>query len=116
MQEIEILILDSEINETEVIYLCDFNIWEHDIRNNDTQNFIRLLSNFSLVNIVNKPTYNSGHILHLVITKNHHFLVKILIDDTTNNLSEQSNVNFHLNFNYEKIERKLIMFRKKKEI
>ena len=84
LQEIESLILESEINEADVIYLGDFNIWVDDIRNNDAQNFLRLLNNFSLVNLVNKPTYNSGHTLDLVITKNHHSFVKKLTCNTLN--------------------------------
>ena len=69
LQEIGSLILESEINETDVIYLSDFNIWVDDVGNNDAQNLLRLLDNFSLVNLVNEPTYNSGHTLDLVITK-----------------------------------------------
>ena len=113
MQEIESLTLESEINEADVIYLGDFNIWVDDMGNNDAQNFLRLLVSFSLVNLVNEPTYNSGHTLDLVITKNHHFLVKNLTVDTNNTLSYHRNVIFHLNFNYAKAERKLIRPRKK---
>ena len=35
LHEIESLILESEINEADVIYLGDFSIWFDDIRNND---------------------------------------------------------------------------------
>ena len=69
LQEIESLILEIEINETDVIYLGDFSIWVDDNRSNDAQNFLRLLNYFNLVNLVNKPTYNSGHTFDLVITK-----------------------------------------------
>ena len=93
-----------------------FNIWVDDIRNSDAQNFLRLLNDFCLVNFVNKPTYNSGHILYLVITKNHHSIVKSLTADTIHNLSDHMNVNFHLNFNYVKGERKHIMFKNKNSI
>ena len=103
----------SEINRADLIYMGDFNIWVDDIRNNDAQNFLRLLNKFSLVNLVNKPTYNSGHTLDLVITKSHHSLVKSLNVDTINTFSDQRNVIFHLNFNYAKVERKIIRFRKK---
>ena len=47
-QEIGNLILESEINESDVIYLDDFNIWVDVIGNIGTQNFLRLLKNFSL--------------------------------------------------------------------
>ena len=113
LQEIESLILESEINDVDVIYLGDFNILVDDIGNNEAQNFLRLLDNFSILNLVNEPTYNSGHTLDLVITKNHHSLVKSLTVDTINTLSDHRSVNFHLNFNYAKVERKLIRFRKK---
>ena len=95
-----------------MIHLGVFKIWVDDIRNNDYQNFLRLLNNFSLVNIVNKPTYNSGHTLDLFITKYHHSLVKSLIVETINTLSDDRNINLHLNFNYAKVERKLIRLRK----
>ena len=84
LQEIESHVLVSEINEADVIYLGDFNIWVDDIGNNEAQNFLRLLDNFSLVDLVNEPTYNSGHTSDLVITKNHHSLVKSLTVDTIN--------------------------------
>ena len=61
LHEIESLFLESEINEADVIYLCDFNIWVDDIGNNGARNFLRLLDNFVLVNLVIEPTYNSGH-------------------------------------------------------
>ena len=35
LQEIESLILESEINEADVIYLGDVNIWVDDVRNKD---------------------------------------------------------------------------------
>ena len=47
----------------------DLNIWVDDIGNNYAQNFLRLQNKFSIVNLVNEPTYNSGHTLDLVITK-----------------------------------------------
>ena len=50
LQNIESLILESEINETNVIYLGDFNICVDDIRNNDAQNLLRLLNKFSFYN------------------------------------------------------------------
>ena len=82
MHEIENLILKGVINEADVIYWGDFNIWVDDIRSNVAQNFFRLLNKFSLVNLVTKHTYNSGHNLALVITKIHHSLVKSLTVDT----------------------------------
>ena len=66
MPEVESLILESEINQTDVIYVGDFKIWFDEIRNKDIKNFLRLLNNFSLGNLMNKPTYNSRHTLHLV--------------------------------------------------
>ena len=100
-------------NESDLNYLGDFNIWVDNIRNYVAQKFLRLLNSFSLVNLVNKLTYNSGHTLDSVITKSHHSLVKSLTVDTINNLSDLRNVNFHLNFNYAKVERKFIRYRKK---
>ena len=55
------LILGSEMNEADVICLGDFIIWDDDIKNNDVQNFLIFLNNFSHVKLVNKPTYNSGY-------------------------------------------------------
>ena len=110
LQENESLILESELNEVDVIYLGDFNILVDDIGNNEAQNFLRLLDNFSILNLVNEPTYNSGHTLDLVITKNHHSLVKSLTVDTIITLSDHRNVDFNLNSNYAKVERKLIRF------
>ena len=60
MQEIESLILESDMNQADVIYFGDLNIWVDDIMNNDGQNFLRSLSNFSFFNLVNKRTFNSG--------------------------------------------------------
>ena len=76
------------------------------------KNFLRILNNFSLVNLINKATYNSGHTLDLVIKKNHQSLVKSSTVDTINTLSDHMNVHFHLSFNYAKVEGKLIRFRK----
>ena len=61
--------LESEINEADVSCLGDFNICVDDIKDNDAQNFLRSLNNFSLDDLVNKPTYNSGQTLDKVITK-----------------------------------------------
>ena len=107
LQEIGSLILESEINEADVIYLEDFNIMVDDIRSNDARNFLSLLNNFSLVNLINKPTYNSGHSLDLDTTKNHHSLVKSLTVDTINTWYDHKNVIFHLNFSYAKVEKKI---------
>ena len=84
-----------------------------DIRNDVAQKFVRLLTVSSLGNLVNKPTYNSGHPLHLVNTKNHHCLVKSLSADAINTLFDRRNADFHLTFTYAKFERKLIRFIKK---
>ena len=86
--------------------MCDFNIWVDDNRNMYAQNFLRLLNNFSLVNLVNKPMYNSGQTLDLVVTRNHHSLVKSLTVDTINTLSDHRSVNFYLKFNYAQLEEK----------
>ena len=51
LQEIENFILESEINEADIIYWGGFKIWVGDIRNNHAQNFLRLLNNFSLDNV-----------------------------------------------------------------
>ena len=99
----ESLILESEIKEADVIYQGDLNIWVDDIRNDDAQNFLKLLNKFSLVNLVNKPTYNSDYTLDLVNTKSHHSLAKSLFVDTINTSSDHRNVNFHLNFNFAKV-------------
>ena len=116
MQEIESLILQSEIIEADVFYLGDFNIWLDGIRNNVAQNFLRIPNNFSLVNLVSKPTINCGNILDLVITKNHHSLVKSLTADSINTLSDHRNVSYHLKFNYAKVERKLIRLKQKRNL
>ena len=116
MQKIENFVLYSEMNKADVIYLGDFNIWIDDIRNKNAENFLRLLNNFNLVNFINKPMYNSGHISDLVITKNYHSHVKSLTVDTINTLFDHRNVTFHLSFNYAKIERKLIRFRESNSI
>ena len=71
--EIESLISENAISEADVIYLGIFNIWVDDVRNNGAENFLRLLNSFSLVNLVNKPTYNSIHTLDLEITKKQSF-------------------------------------------
>ena len=49
LQEIKSFILESEINEADVIYLGDLKIWVHDIQNNEALNFLRLLDNLALV-------------------------------------------------------------------
>ena len=63
LQEIQSLISEIVINETDVIYWGDFNIWVDDIINDDAKNFLILRNNLSLVNLVNMPTYISGHTL-----------------------------------------------------
>ena len=46
LQEFENLILESGINEADAINLGDFNICVDNFRNNDAQNFLRLLNNY----------------------------------------------------------------------
>ena len=71
MQEVRSLILKNGIHESDVTYLGDFKIWVEDNRSNDNQLFFQI-----------KKTYYSVHILQLVVTKNHHSLVKNLTVDT----------------------------------
>ena len=56
LQEIECLILENEIHEADVNHLGVFNTRVDDITKFYVQNFLRLLNNFSLVNLVNEPT------------------------------------------------------------
>ena len=48
-QEIESLILESEINKADVICSGDFNFWVNYIKINDAQNFFRLLITLALL-------------------------------------------------------------------
>ena len=91
----------------------DINLRVDGVRNNDAQIFLRLLNNFSRVNLINKPTYNSSHTWDLVITKNHHVLVKLLTVDTINTLTDHRNVIFDLHFKYAKVEKKTHQVHKK---
>ena len=56
-----VISLYSYKNETDVLYLGDFKCRIDYNRNKNFSNFLRTLNNFSLVNPVNKPTYNLGH-------------------------------------------------------
>ena len=69
MQEIERFILENEINGTDVIYSGDFNICADYNRGTCVPNFLRLPNNFSPINLLNIPTYNSGQTLDLLFTK-----------------------------------------------
>ena len=103
------------MNDADVNHLGDFNIWVDDIIGITMLNFFfRLQFNFCLVILVNKVTYNFGHTLVLVITKNHHSLVKSSTVDTINTLSDHRNLNFHLNSKYSKVEKKTYQVQKNK--
>ena len=113
LQEMESLILDNEIHETDVFYLGDFNTWVDDEDNNDAQNFLRMLDNFNLTNLVSEPTSKSDHTLDLVITKQHNSLIGNVAVDSINVFSDHKTINFQLIVQCVKTDNKLIRFRKR---
>ena len=64
-------LLDSESANNPVIYAGDFNIWLDVADDPGTEKFTDILNMFDLRNFVTESTYNSGHILDLVISRCH---------------------------------------------
>ena len=70
ISEFESFLIQSEVSDKNVIYMGDFNLWMNDLNDGDARRFTEILHNFDLINHVNAPTYDSGRILDLIITKN----------------------------------------------
>ena len=107
LQEIDTPTLENEINETDVIYLGDCNICVDDIRITVAQSFLRLIKYFSLFILMKKPKFEFSY------HKKHHSPAKSLPVCTIIFYLILGKINFLSNFNFEKVERKLIRFRKK---
>ena len=52
-----------------LIITGDFNIHIDDIQDNNSQKFLDLITSFGLINHVNQPTHDRGHILDLMLTR-----------------------------------------------
>ena len=70
ISEFESFLIQSELNGKNVIYMGDFNLWMNNLNDDYACRFTEILQNFDLINHVKDPTYDSGRILDLIITKN----------------------------------------------
>ena len=76
--EFEHLLMENVSLKEDIIYVGDFNLWIDALDNSDAAAFGDLLESYNLKNIVNKPTYRSGHILDLVIVSEENEIVNLV--------------------------------------
>lgn len=69
LMEFEGFLMESSELDGNVFYVGDFNVWIEDLNNFETKQFVDILDNFDLVNRVREPTFISGHVLDLLITR-----------------------------------------------
>ena len=56
-------------NHSEVVFLGDLNFHLNDLNQSSTKKFTNILTQYDLIQHVNKPTHTAGNILDVVITK-----------------------------------------------
>ena len=112
ISEFEKQVLELEKSEKKVIYLGDFNIWMDDINNTDTIRMNNFLKVFSLKNHIVTPTYNSGHILDLVICHRNFPLIKNVTVDQLAVISDHKAIFFNIDISIKQKVDKIIRFRR----
>ena len=111
VSEFESFLMQSQLSKKTVVYVGDFNIWIDDLRSSDTKQFTDILSNFYLKNFVNMSTFNSGHILDLVITTTGTSLIDGIGVESVCTISDHKLVSFVLNIDIVPKQIKMIYFR-----
>ena len=116
LPEFESFLLNSETAAHDITYVGDFNIWIEDPENSISRRFLDLLCNFNLRNYVLEPTYDSGHVLDLVISKSMSSIVNRVIVEDVFTISDHKLVSFVLNADIKRVHEKEIFFRSSAEL
>ena len=116
LAEFESFLFESETSTEKVLYVGDFNVWVEDSMNDIVKKFTDVLDNFNLKNHVTTPTYDSGHILDLVITNKDSELVSGLCVEPVCTISDHRLVTFDVGMNVERVYGETITFRNMKNI
>ena len=111
--EFEQFLLDSQSGFQNTLYVGDFNIWVEDVDNVVARHFLRILNDFSLKNFINCATFDSGHILDLVISSaNSEFLSDFFVEPVCT-ISDHRLVSFSMNVPFCSKQSKTIKFRRR---
>ena len=113
LNEFEEFLLESQTSSNECIYVGDFNLWIDDFNNVDAMKFLDLLVDFNLINHINCATYDSGHILDLLIARKDSSSVKSVEVEPVCTLSDHRIISFRINVPFIAKYDKIIKFRKK---
>ena len=117
LSEFEGFCFEAERNADQVIYVGDFNVWIEDMSNENSMRFKSILDNFNLKNYISEPTFDSGHVLDLVIGGES----SIIIEDSVTvepvcTISDHRLVSFNLDIKVKRIYEKIIYFRNSRGI
>jgi len=115
LSEFENFLFETEVTDRNTLYVGDFNIWMEDENNVDTINFLDILDNFNLINHVTVPTFESGHVLDLIITRKFSLVTGVLVDNVCT-ISDHRLVTAKLNFDSDPKITKKISFRNKNRV
>ena len=108
---LEELIICSE----ELLIMGDFNLHIDDIENTQAVRFISLLDSFGLKQHVVSPTHRGGHILDLVITRDHCVALEVSnICVLEQPVSDHKPIWFNLNLEKQSNQRKTVVSRRLK--
>lgn len=117
LYEFESFCFESERNADQVIYVGDFNVWIEDVANENSMKFRGILDNFNLKNYISEPTFDSGHVLDLVIAgKSSNIMEDTLAIEPVCTISDHRLVSFNLDIKVKRIYEKIIYFRNSKGI
>ena len=73
-------------------YFGDFNVWMDQHKSVDINKFCSILNNFGLKKNVNKATHNSGHTLDLIIDCIENSIVRSVIVEPHDTISDHMSV------------------------
>ena len=100
-------------NNNDLLIVGDFNFHVNKPNNHNAKQFLTIIDNFNLSQNVSQPTHSSGNTLDLIITSNTNMVSNILVDELN---SDHNCINFKLNTAKPPPARKLIKYRKVRDI
>ena len=110
--EFEDFLLESQQESGETFYVGDFNFWFDDVSDPDTIKLRKILTDFHLSNHINFATYDSGHILDLVIAEQASTTINDIVVEPVCTISDHRLISFYLNLPTLSKHEKLIKFRR----
>ena len=112
LNEFEEFILESQTNMHQCLYVGDFNIWVDDLSDSDADKFLKMLEDYNLKNHIDCPTYDSGHILDLLITRKSASIIKSLQIEPVCTISDHRIISFCLDVPFTAKSVEIIKFRR----